>query len=48
MSISVLIGLSTSIPLMPDISQPDIVNQAVLDVWCEKAWHDMITEKEDG
>ena len=29
-----------------DTSKPDIVNQAVLDAWCEKAWYDMITQKE--
>ena len=45
-TISVLVGLSASIPLMSDTSKPDIANQAVLDAWCEKAWYDMITQKE--
>ena len=44
---SVLVGLSASIPLMSDTSKPEIVNQVVLDSWCEKAWEDMINQKED-
>ena len=46
-AISVLIGLSASIPLMSDTSKPAMANQVVLDAWCEKAWYDMITQKED-
>lgn len=28
-------------------SESRVVNSAVLDAWCEKAWHDMITLKEN-
>ncbi len=44
--ILVLIAVTVSIPLLSDTSQPKIVNQVVLDAWCEKAWNDMMNQKE--
>ena len=44
--VSVLLIIAISIPMLSDSSQPKIVNHVVLDAWCEKAWTDMITQKE--
>ncbi len=41
-----LMAVAVSVPLLSDTSKPEIVNHAVLDAWCEKAWNDMMNQKE--
>ena len=43
---AVLIVFTFGLLIFFSPSESEVVNQNVIDEWCEQAWHDMITLKE--